>query len=224
MASGSMHAFGMVSALLGNRLGFANVIVLGGVVCAAGMFSSSFATNIYVLYLTYGLVWGFGSCLCYCSALFLLPQFFRARLGLANGIVFFGAPVGTLVYSAVMQKLLSYLGLAKTFRVLAGVQLVLVLCGVITRSILSHGFDQTELKNFKKTSFDWSIFKNKGFMVFVVALCVFMPGYLVPYVHLVSWHILPCFRRFVHPLRFVLFILFPSLLPLSRSLKLTIFY
>lgn len=151
-------------------------------------------------YLTYGLVWGFGSCLCYCSTLFLLPQFFRARLGLANGIVFFGAPVGTLVYSAVMQKLFSYLGLAKTFRVFAGVQLVLVLCGFITRSILSLGFNQIDVKNIKKTSFDWSIFKNKGFMVFVVSLCVFMPGYLVPYVHLVSCHIVPCSRRFVHPL------------------------
>lgn len=200
LASGSMHAFGMVSALLGNRLGFANIIVLGGLACAVGMFSSSFATNIYLLYLTYGLVWGFGSCLCYCSTLFLLPHFFRARLGLANGIVFFGAPVGTLVYSAVMQKLFSYLGLAKTFRVLAGVQLVLVLCGFITRSILSLGFDQIEFKNIKKTSFDWSIFKNKGFMVFVVSLCVFMPGYLVPYVHLVSCHIVPCSRRVVHPL------------------------
>ena len=133
MASGSMHAFGMISAFLGNRLGFANVIVLGGVVCTVGMVSSSFATNVYLLYLTYGLVWGFGSCLCYCSALFLLPQFFRARLGLANGIVFLGAPVGTLVYSVLIQKLLSYMGLAKSFRVLAGVQLVLVLCGLQDR-------------------------------------------------------------------------------------------
>ena len=59
MASGSMHAFGMVSALLGNLLGFANVIVLGGLACAVGMFLSSFATNIYLHFLTYGLVWGF---------------------------------------------------------------------------------------------------------------------------------------------------------------------
>ena len=186
MASGSMNAFGMVSAFLGNWLGFANVIVLGGLACVVGMFASSFTPDIYLLYLTYGLVWGFGSCLCYCSALFLLPKFFRARLGLANGIVFCGAPVGTLVYSAVMQKLFSYLGLANAFRVLAGVQLVLVLCGFITRSILSLGFDQIELKNTKKSSFDWSIFKNKGFMVFVVSLCMFMPGYLLPHVHLVS--------------------------------------
>ncbi len=186
MASGSMHAFGMVPAVLGNRLGFANVIVLGGFTCAVGMFSSSFAPDIYTLYLTYGLIWGFGSCLCYCSALFLLPQFFRERIGLANGIVFLGAPVGTLVLSAVVQKLFSDLGLATTFQVLAGLQLVLVLCGFIIRLILLLGLEQLEFKNIKKTSFDWSIFKNKGYMILVVSLFVFMPAYLVPYVHLVS--------------------------------------
>ena len=78
----------MIPAILGNRFGFANVIMLGGVICAVGMFTSSFAPNIYVLYLTYGLVWGFGSCLCNCAALFVLPHFFSARIGLANGIVF----------------------------------------------------------------------------------------------------------------------------------------
>ena len=192
MASGGMYAFGMIPAVLGNRFGFANVIMLGGVTCAVGMFSSSFAPNIYVLYLTYGLVWGFGSCLCYCAALFVLPQFFRARLGLANGIVLCGAPVGTLVLSYVIQKLLSSMGLAKTFRVLAGVQLVLVLCGFVTRFLISYVLDR--LKNIKETGFDWSVFKNKAYMTLVVSLCVFMPAYLIPFVHLVSRLLLNIFK------------------------------
>ncbi len=175
----------MVPAVLGRRLGFANVIVLGGFTCAVGMFSSSFAPNIYTLYLTYGLIWGFGSCLSYCSALFLLPEFFRARIGLANGIVFLGAPVGTLVLSPVAQKLLNNMGLTRTFQVLAGLQLIVVFCGFVLRLIpLPSELDN--LKTVKKTSFDWSIFKNKGYLIFVVSICVFMPGYLVPYVHLVS--------------------------------------
>ena len=187
LASGVSDVFGMVPAVLGGRLGFANMIVLGGFACAVGMFSSSFAPNIYTLYLTYGLIWGFGACLCYCSALFLLPQFFRARIGLANGIVFLGAPVGTLVLSPVAQKLLSNLGLTRTFQVLAGLQLIVVFCGFVVRLIPSQSeFDQPQLKTVKETSFDWSIFKNKGYMIFVVSVCIFMPGYLVPYVHLVS--------------------------------------
>ena len=187
LATGVSDAFAMVPALLGNRLGFANVIVLGGFACAAGMFSSSFVPNIYLLYLTYGLVWGFGACLCYCSALFLLPQYFRTRLGLANGIVFLGAPVGTLVLSPVAQNLLSNMGLTGTFQVFAGLQLIVVFCGFVARLIPTPSeLDRPlDLKTVKNGSFDWSIFKNKGFMVFAVSLCVFMPAYLVPYVHLV---------------------------------------
>ena len=188
LASGTAHAFGMVPAVLGNRFGFSNIITFGGFVCTIGLFSSSFAGNIYPLYITYGLVWGFGSCLCYCSALFVLPRFFRARIGLANGIVFLGAPVGSVVLSSVIQELVISMGLTKTFRVLAGLQLVLVLCGLAIKLIPSTPeLDQPKLnKGRRKTNFDWSVFKNKGFMTLVGSLCVFMPAYLVPYVHLVS--------------------------------------
>ena len=187
LASGVSDAFGMIPAILGYRFGFANIIMLGGVTCAVGMFSSSFAPNIYVLYLTYGLVWGFGSSLCYCAALFVLPQFFRARIGLANGIVFFGASVGTLALTPFVAYLLSNVGLAKTFQILAGLQLVTVFSGFMIRLIPSPSqLDQPHFKNKRKTGFDWTIFKNKGYMTFVVALCFFMPVYLVPYVHLVS--------------------------------------
>ena len=188
IAAGTSHAFGMVPAVLGNRFGFANVIIFGGLVCAVGLFSSSFVGSIYPLYLTYGLVWGFGSCLCYCSALFVLPQFFRSRIGLANGIVFLGAPVGSLVLSSVIPKLVSHMGLANTFQVLAGLQIALVVCGFAIRLIPSSpDLDQRKFNGErKKTSFDWSMFKNKAFMTLVGSLCVFMPAYLVPYVHLVS--------------------------------------
>ena len=182
-----MHAFGMVPAVLGNRFGFANVIIFGGIICVVGLFSSSFvAGNIYILYITYGLVWGFGSCLCYCSALFVLPKFFRARIGLANGIVFLGGPVGSLVLSAVVPNLVKSLGLAKTFQVLAGLQLTLVLCGFATRLILSCSQEPQDFNADKHFGFDWSIFKNKGYVTMMVALSLFMLAYLVPYVHLVS--------------------------------------
>ena len=176
----------MIPAILGNHFGFANVIMLGGVICAVGMFTSSFAPNIYVLYLTYGLVWGFGACLCYLAALFVLPQYFHARIGLANGIVFFGAPVGTLALTPFVAHLLQSVGLARTFQILAGIQLVIVCSGFMIRLVPPPSkSDQLHSESERKSGFDWTIFKNKGYMTFVVALCPFMPAYLV-HVHLVS--------------------------------------
>ena len=117
----------------------------------------------------------------------MLPRFFRARIGLANGVVFLGAPVGSVVLSSVIQELVISTGLTKTFRVLAGLQLVLVLCGLAIKLIPSTPeLDQPKFNNRRrKTSFG-SVFKNKGFVTLVGSLCMFMPAYLVPYVHLVS--------------------------------------
>lgn len=188
IAAGTGHAFGMVPAALGIRFGFANVIILGGFICVVGQLSSSFVGNIYLLYLTYGLVWGFGCCLCYCSSLFILPMFFRARLGLANGIAFLGAPVGSLVLSLVIQALVSSLGLQKTFQILAGLQVIVVFCGVAIRCVPSPSDvdHQTLDSDRMKTSFDWSVLRQKDFLTLVGSICVFSPAYLVPYVHLVS--------------------------------------
>ena len=60
------------------RFGIMKTIVAGALSSSVGMLSSSFATNIYILYLTYGLLSGMftkisvlfifnlvGSCLCY---------------------------------------------------------------------------------------------------------------------------------------------------------------
>ena len=129
---------------------------------------------------------GIRACLCYLAALFVLPQYFHARIGLANGIVFFGAPVGTLALTPFVAHLLQSVGLARTFQILAGIQLVIVCSGFMIRLVTPPSkSDQLHSESERKSGFDWTIFKNKGYMTFVVALCLFMPAYLV-HVHLVS--------------------------------------
>jgi len=117
----------------------------------------------------------------------VLPRFFRARIRFENGIVFLGVSVGSVVLSSVIQELVISVGLTKTFRVLAGLELLLVLCGLAIRLIpWTPELDQPKFNNRRrKTSFG-SVFKNKGFVTLVGSLCLFMPAYLVPYVHLVS--------------------------------------
>ena len=188
IASGTAIGFGIVAAILGNRFGFANIIILGGVICAVGLLSSSFVGSIYPLYVTYGLFFGFGQSLCFCSSLFVLSTFFQARLGLANGIVFVGGPVGSLILSTVMQQLVNDFGFATTFQILAGLQAVPVLCGIVTKFIPSPDeVGQLDLNNERQTTgFDWSLFKKTDNVTLVAALCLFMLAYAVPFVHLVS--------------------------------------
>ena len=119
---------------------------------------------------------------------FFLPIFFR-RIGLANGIVTAGSGVGTIAMGPIMQLTVNHLGWANAARVLGG---MLSLCTI--GSLLYRVPSQTEKQvdkaeeadNRRPPMFDFSVFKNKAFLVWCISLSAFMMGYFVPFVHLVS--------------------------------------
>ena len=128
-----------------------------------------------------------------CAGLFLTDSYlccFR-RIGLANGIVTAGSGVGTVVMGPIMQLTVNHLGWANSTRVLAG-----MLCFCTIGSLLYRVPSQTDQKVEKGVEekekpkrppmFDFSVFKNKAFLVWCIALSAFMMGYFVPFVHLVS--------------------------------------
>lgn len=102
-----------------------------------------------------------------------------------------GSGVGTIAMGPVMQLTVNHLGWANSTRVLAG-----VLCLCTIGSLLYRVPSQTdkeaekaveETENRKRPRmFDFSVFKNKAFLVWCIALSAFMMGYFVPFVHLVS--------------------------------------
>ena len=90
----------------------------------------------------------------------------------------------------IMQLVVNNLGWANAARVLGG-----VLCICTIGSLLYRVPSQTELKDEKAEEavkpsrpplFDFTVFKNKAFLVWCIALSAFMMGYFVPFVHLVS--------------------------------------
>ena len=112
------------------------------------------------------------------------------RISLANGIVTAGSGVGTIAMGPIMQLVVNNLGWANAARVLGG-----VLCICTIGSLLYRVPSQTEHKDEKAEEafkpsrpplFDFTVFKNKAFLVWCIALSAFMMGYFVPFVHLVS--------------------------------------
>ena len=74
-------------------------------------------------------------------------------------------------------------GLSTSFRILAAVQVVIIVCGMTFCPVKDNEVLSQETK---KKYFDWSICKNRALIVFIIALGFNMLGYLVPFVHLVS--------------------------------------
>lgn len=97
--------------------------------------------------------------------------------------------MGTIAMGPLMQLAVNYMGWANAARVFGG---ILSLCTV--GSLLYRVPSQTgkeaekveEPRRKRPPMFDFTIFKNKAFLIFCLSLSAFMMGYFVPFVHLVS--------------------------------------
>ncbi|CAH1783473.1 unnamed protein product [Owenia fusiformis] len=54
----SVYAVGPISSVLTNRFGCRPVVLMGGIMSFIGLGTSAFATNIYHLYITFGIITG----------------------------------------------------------------------------------------------------------------------------------------------------------------------
>lgn len=195
LATGIMFFLGPLTTSLCERLGCRIVTICGGIICILGLLSSSMATSLFPLYFTYGVMFGTGTSLCYFPTIIVLSKYFKRRIAVVNGLVTAGSGVGTLVIGPVVQMLFLRFQYSNSFRIVAGIFSLVLLCGASYRPVpakYSQYNDVTD-KNGAKKLFDWSIFKNKGYVIWVVSLGIFQLGYFVPFVHLVRNFIQLCF-------------------------------
>ena len=182
LTSSVLYFCAPLSTSLSERFGCRVVTISGGLTCILAMVLSSFYTSILHLYFTHGVLWGVGLSLGYFPSFLIVAQHFKnsKRLSLATGIITSGGSLGTLTLSPGLQWMFNRFGLSTSFRILAAVHVVIIVCGMLFFPV---GASQ-QIK--KQRCFDWSICKNREFIIFLFALGFNMLGYLIPFVHLVS--------------------------------------
>lgn len=140
----------------------------------AALLGASWSTQIWQLYLSQGICFGWGLGLQYVSTIAIIPQWFTKKRSLAAGIAAGGSGTGGLIYSLAVNAMLERFGTGWTFRILAIVQFVVnSLCALILR-------DRNRLTGAKTYSITlrqlsrqyelwlflgWSFFSVMGFMV-----------------------------------------------------------
>lgn len=182
-----MYLFAAFGIWLTERYGSRKVVLAGSLVSASGLLASSFVTSIASLCLTYGVIWGLGTSLCLFPSIVILTKYFRRRLALASGTALAGAAIGGLVYGPSIEALTSKYGIVISFQILAGLQSLMFLSALLFRP------REEECPHSKRQSkLDCSVFRNRGYVIWVAALCTFMLVFLVPVVHLVgAWPSFP---------------------------------
>jgi len=112
----------MVSPLVGTirkYLGSRPTSLVGCVLIFVALLTSSFATQVWQLFLTQGFCFGWGMGLCYVTASQLLPPWFTKNRSLAVGLATSGTGIGGLIYSLAAHSILQSLGIEWTWRILA---------------------------------------------------------------------------------------------------------
>jgi len=128
-----MFLIGPLTATLSEHFGCRKMVYVGTCICVLSCFSSSFAPNISTLYFTFGILWGIGGGITFLPCLLILNFYFAERISLANGITMTGAGIGTLMFNAVLNKIVQVYNWRVAFQVLGGVCALMFACGAAYR-------------------------------------------------------------------------------------------
>jgi predicted MFS family arabinose efflux permease len=107
---------------------FAMMVPVGTFLLVFGLMMSSISTKYYQIMLAQGICVGVGTGFLFMPAVALLPQYFKKRRSLVNGIAASGSSIGGVLYPIIFHKLQQEIGFPWATRVLAF--LALATCSV----------------------------------------------------------------------------------------------
>jgi MFS family permease len=100
------------------RLGTRPLLAFGVLLEGSSFIAASFAEDIWQLFLSQGICFGWGMGLLYTGTVGILPQWFDKRSGLANALASAGSGFGGLAYALAAERLIQQLGIPWTMRIL----------------------------------------------------------------------------------------------------------
>ena len=187
------------SGRLMDHVGCRAVLVSCYLTCALSYLTSSFAPNLYVMFATYSVLFGYVISSMYCSVMIAIASQFNKKRSLALGLVSAGFGAGVFTMNPITQLLLDHYGLRGSYRVLAVVMTVSSLLGCVVNTRLSSENRRTQAKlddrdksSPETSSSRWkrvlkSVFVNAELTIFTMSFSLVdgMAKYILV-VHLVS--------------------------------------
>ena len=179
--------FGPLAGKLCDRFGPRVLSIMGALVSAVGLLSTSQAQSLYVIYFTYSILFAFGGCCTYSAVFVIVPKYFLKRRSLATGMIASGPGAGTFVMSPILALSIEELGWRGAFIVMAGI--VAFIC------VLGCTFDPNTPKDTCEERVHVEIYanekkrkliKNTEYLLIVFVTTIVVLGNSVPQVHLVS--------------------------------------
>ena len=203
-----MFTLGPLTSALVNQLGCRLTAVIGGLSCVSSLLLSSLASSIYIMYVTYSVLFGFGGSCLFVSSYVIISQYFEKNRFVATGILASGTGLGVFIVAPILQALLDSFDWRKTYRITAGIiSVVCVLCLTFDPTVTNskkgknqaHNGEDKELANQDEQEegttelekpnkwIDLSVFREKVYVILTLSFALALLGHHVPRLHLVRF-------------------------------------
>ncbi|KAE8155021.1 MFS general substrate transporter [Aspergillus avenaceus] len=161
-------------------IGTSITLLLGTVILFASLFSASYATEIWHLYLSQGLCFGIGLGFLYLTAMSVLPQWFSTRRSFAMGLAGCGTGIGGIAYNLGAARAIETMGVESTYRMLA-------LCTLVANTVSSLLLKDRPRNRFQSPERMFNYRELGDFEILLVALW----GMTTEFGYITLWYSLP---------------------------------
>ncbi|CAL9694715.1 unnamed protein product [Knipowitschia caucasica] len=187
------QCFSPLGAALGNAYGARVVVMVGGFLSGLGLILASQATSVYHLYLTMGVISGFGWSLVFTPMMATVMAHFTRRRTLALGLALSSIGLSAFAFNPIFQLFTEMYTWRGALLISGGLSLNIIPCGAL---IMPQKHSVTTEKTERKASqsvlkrlssyLELSVLLERPFFTFVLCLSLMNVGYFVPYFHLVA--------------------------------------
>ncbi|XP_041110349.1 monocarboxylate transporter 2-like isoform X2 [Polyodon spathula] len=184
-------------------------MIMGGFLCSIGMISASFCNSVVQLYFCVGVIGGFGLAFNLQPSLTMIGKYFFKKRPIANGLAMAGSPVFLSTLAPLNQYLFNRFGWRGSFLILGGILLNCCVAGSLMRPLRPKSAPQTKKDveseagdpllhkkpDSKKltawetfnTYLDLSLFKHRGFLIYLSGNVIMFLGFFAPIVFLAPY-------------------------------------
>jgi oxalate/formate antiporter len=129
-----------LQAYLVDRFGARNLIAAGAILSGGSWVLASFATSLGALYLTYGIIGGFGTGIIYVGIIGLMVRWFPDRRGLATGLAAAGYGFGAFFTSFPIDSMIKGSGYEHTLVVWGAIQGIIGVLAALGLRVPPEGY------------------------------------------------------------------------------------
>ncbi|KAI9225560.1 MAG: major facilitator superfamily domain-containing protein [Piptocephalis tieghemiana] len=172
---------GLLMGPIVRRIGCQWPLLLGILFVTLALLLASFASKLWQLYLTQGILLGIGASFIFFSTSPLPAQWFRQKQGIASGLSLAGSSIGSIIYMIVTRVMIERLGTSWSLRITAA--MTLVLSGA-SWFLIRERVPPTPMTSTTWAFLDWGLFRKPTITLLFFMSLIYTTSMMIPFFYL----------------------------------------